>query len=64
MPEYLPFRISTRFPNVGQQYDKTNYLLMHAMAPNVAGGDWLSCGCWCFSQYLGWLKKSNYSEYK
>lgn len=22
---------------VGQQYDKTNYLLMHAMAPNVAG---------------------------
>lgn len=22
---------------IGQQYDKTNYLLMHAMAPNVAG---------------------------
>jgi oxaloacetate decarboxylase beta subunit len=22
---------------VGQQYDKTNYLIMHAMAPNVAG---------------------------
>lgn len=23
---------------VGQQYDKSNYLIMHAMAPNVAGG--------------------------
>ncbi len=23
--------------NVGQQYDKSNFLLMHAMAPNVAG---------------------------
>lgn len=23
--------------DVGQQYDKTNYLLMHAMGPNVAG---------------------------
>jgi len=23
--------------NVGQQYDKSNYLLMHALAPNVAG---------------------------
>jgi oxaloacetate decarboxylase beta subunit len=22
---------------VGLQYDKTNYLLMHAMGPNVAG---------------------------
>jgi len=22
---------------VGQQYDKSNFLLMHAMAPNVAG---------------------------
>jgi oxaloacetate decarboxylase beta subunit len=22
---------------IGQQYDRTNYLLMHAMAPNVAG---------------------------
>ncbi|MDZ4122297.1 MAG: sodium ion-translocating decarboxylase subunit beta, partial [Candidatus Cloacimonadaceae bacterium] len=22
---------------VGQQYDKSNYLIMHAMAPNVAG---------------------------
>ena len=22
---------------VGQQYDKSNYLLMHAMGPNVAG---------------------------
>ncbi|HNQ43733.1 MAG TPA: sodium ion-translocating decarboxylase subunit beta, partial [Candidatus Cloacimonadota bacterium] len=22
---------------VGQQYDRTNYLVMHAMAPNVAG---------------------------
>ena len=22
---------------IGQQYDKTNYLLMHAMGPNVAG---------------------------
>jgi len=29
---------SARVPQiVGQQYDKTNYLLMHAMAPNVAG---------------------------
>lgn len=23
--------------NVGLEYDKTNYLLMHAMGPNVAG---------------------------
>ena len=23
--------------NVGQEYDKTNFLLMHAMGPNVAG---------------------------
>lgn len=22
---------------IGQKYDPTNYLLMHAMAPNVAG---------------------------
>jgi oxaloacetate decarboxylase beta subunit len=23
--------------NVGQEYDRNNYLLMHAMGPNVAG---------------------------
>jgi oxaloacetate decarboxylase beta subunit len=23
--------------NVGQEYDKSNFLLMHAMGPNVAG---------------------------
>ena len=23
--------------NVGQEFDKTNFLLMHAMGPNVAG---------------------------
>ena len=33
--------------NVGQEYDKTNFLLMHAMGPNVAGviGSAIAAGC-------------------
>ena len=38
MPAYPPCPDSARISQiVGLEYDPTNYLLMHAMGPNVAG---------------------------